>query len=90
MVKRTLGSFLQRDIDGSEGASPPKIGSRPEAMMNEFKIGRALGLSVRAWGRNLIPFTALALVLYAAPVVWILTKVGTATTADDLANHAFI
>jgi len=59
--------------------------------MSEFKIGRALGLSFRAWGRNLVPFTVLALVLYAAPVVWILTTdLSKATSVDDLANRAFV
>ena len=39
--------------------------------MNEFRLGNALGLNFKSWFKNFIPFTLIAAVIYAAPIIWV-------------------
>jgi hypothetical protein len=38
--------------------------------MNEFGVGRVLGMGFKIWARNLIPFTVLAVLIYSPMVIW--------------------
>ncbi len=46
--------------------------------MNQFRIGRALGLSFKAFGRNFIPIVVLAAVLYTPIVLYALSGISAA------------
>ena len=60
-------------------------------MQQRFRIRRALGLSVRAWFRNVVPFTALAALLYAPVVIWVATvDLEGAESLDDLVDRVFV
>jgi hypothetical protein len=41
--------------------------------MQEFRVFRAIGLAVKSWFRNFIPFTLLTALLYAPVIYWIAT-----------------
>lgn len=50
--------------------------------LQNFKIFRALGLSIRGWIANFIPITLLAAVIYAPIVVWVVTLPGPAQAQE--------
>lgn len=52
--------------------------------MQQFRIFRALGMSFRAWFRNLIPFTLVAMVLYAPAVLCELRIDGAGLQGEEL------
>ncbi len=59
--------------------------------MNDFKMFNALGLSFKSWFRNFVPFTLLAVLLYAPVVVWIVIYDPTkASSPEDLLNKMFL
>ena len=59
--------------------------------MQEFKVFRAIGLGIKSWIRNFIPFTVLMAILYAPAVLWIMkTDPNAATSIDDLQRNSFI
>jgi hypothetical protein len=57
--------------------------------MQQFRIFRALGMSFKAWFRNLIPFTLIAAVLYAPAVLWELRIDATGLEGEALFNAFF-
>lgn len=57
--------------------------------MQQFRIFRALGMSFRAWFRNFVPFTLVALVLYAPAVLWELRIDTTGLQGDELVAAYF-
>lgn len=59
--------------------------------MEQFRVSRAIGLSLKSWGRNFLPFTLLTAVLYSPAVIWIATMdLSSAHSLDDLLNRVFL
>lgn len=57
----------------------------------EFRVFRALGLAIKVWAGNFIPFTVLAAVLYAPAFIWMRQLDPTkATSVDDLVQTYFV
>lgn len=58
-----------------------------DGQLNQFRVFRALGLSIKAWFRNIVPFSILTAVLYAPAFLWIATYDLTSwETPDELAD----
>ncbi|MEZ4401663.1 MAG: hypothetical protein R3B06_16675 [Kofleriaceae bacterium] len=58
---------------------------------NQFRVFRAMGLGFSSWFRNFIPFTSLAVILYAPVFAWVaLSDPRKATSVDDLVSSYFV
>ncbi len=63
--------------------------------LQEFKISRALGLSIKAWFTNFVPFTILAAVLFAPVLIYVMQidvmeTAASSENVEELMNKIFV
>ena len=60
-------------------------------MQREFSVFRAIGMAFSCWFHNFVPFTVLAIALYAPVVIWVATMdLSKVSSFDELLNQVFL